>query len=416
MKKKNLLFVSIAFPPKNDAEGLQVAKYLKYIIREGYNQFNIDVVTSKVNTLNMFHDLSLEHSAIGIRQSIELPIFENRYINFFFKKIIPIILHLPDSKFMFHLQSYKIPRLLQEYPDLIYSRSFPTSSAVMAYKLKQYYKIPWIMHLSDLWADCPFTPYNGKYCQKIERKCFELADIISVTSESTCEFYKKKYQYLSEKIVFFPNVFDLENTKTFFSPYKREKLRIVYTGSFAGTRSPAFFLEAVSILPEEKKEKIEVIFSGDIDRKNLSVINRYQNNNWFSYYGIVEYASSLELQCSADVLLLIDSPVEQQHLRVFFPSKILDYILARRPILALVYSESETERVVKNNMLGTSIEYNDVTSISNHLSWLVESKGSEYFDNRSIIPMYEAAYNAKRLIKLFNSTLADKNEQINNYY
>ena len=79
---KSILFVSIAFPPKFDAEGLQVAKYLKYLLREGGGHFDIDVVTSRMPTLNMSYDPSLESASIGIRQRIELPIFENKYSNF----------------------------------------------------------------------------------------------------------------------------------------------------------------------------------------------------------------------------------------------------------------------------------------------------------------------------------------------
>ncbi|MCI5122847.1 MAG: hypothetical protein D3908_17000, partial [Candidatus Electrothrix sp. AUS4] len=94
---KSILFVSIAFPPKFDAEGLQVAKYLKYLLREGGGHFDIDVVTSRMPTLNMSYDPSLESASIGIRQRIELPIFENKYSNFILRKLIPWVVQRPDS-------------------------------------------------------------------------------------------------------------------------------------------------------------------------------------------------------------------------------------------------------------------------------------------------------------------------------
>jgi hypothetical protein len=46
----------------------------------------------------------------------------------------------------------------------------------------------------------------------------------------------------------------------------------------------------------------------------------------------VEYEESLQEMRSADGLLIIDAPFEQS---VFFPSKLVDYLWARRPILAL---------------------------------------------------------------------------------
>ena len=65
---KNILFVSIAFPPKSDAEGIQVAKYLKYLLRVSKGKFNIDAVTSRQPTLNMTYDASLESSLEGVRE------------------------------------------------------------------------------------------------------------------------------------------------------------------------------------------------------------------------------------------------------------------------------------------------------------------------------------------------------------
>jgi glycosyltransferase involved in cell wall biosynthesis len=412
----SILFVSIAFPPKSDAEGLQVAKYLKYLLREGRDQFAVDVVTSKLPTLNMPYDSSLQTASIGIRQSVELPIFENKYTNFLLRKLVPWGVQSPDSKFSFHWQSFRVPNLLHKPPSLIYSRSFPPSSAMMAYKLKQHYKIPWIMHLSDPWADCPLTPYKGKsmvYNQKAEAECFKSADAICVTSQKTLEFYKRKYSRLNKRIEFFPNVFDSEDI---VSPDKnnvvnKTKLRIVYTGSLIGDRSPEPFLIALFSLPKEKQNDFEIIFLGDSDRKNKAILDRYRCD-CLTYYGVIEYQKALEFQRSADVLLLIDMPVKQPELRVYFLSKILDYIIAKKPILALIENGSESQSVIQKYGLGTCIERYNIESIREHLVWLLSSRDSDYFNGREIMPEYDASYNAKRLIELFKEFLKlDKNKQ-----
>lgn len=407
---KNILFVSIAFPPKSDAEGLQVAKYLKYLLRESKGKFNIDAVTSKQPTLNMTYDASLESSSEGVRQIVEIPIYENRYTNWLFRKIAPWAVNVPDSKFSFHLQANSVFKQLSNKPDLIYSRSFPTSSAVMAYKLKMHYDVPWVLHLSDLWADDLETLYTGRlmsYQQKIEGICFKAADAVCVTSEMALAFYVKKYGKTNARIEYFPNVFDIEDcfpTENKHTAIKHGKLRIVYTGSLAGDHSPEPFLKAVQSLSRDRQDELEIIFAGEMDSRNRAIFDHYKCE-CISYVGIVDFHKSLEIQRSADVLLMLDLPVEPPEMRMCFQSKMLDYIIAKHPILAIVENDSQTQRVIEKHRLGTCIERHNFTAISDHLLWLLANRDDGYFSARELIMEFDAGINAKRLVELFDEHL-----------
>jgi hypothetical protein len=101
---KSILFVSIAFPPKFDSEGLQVAKYFKYFQKKTEGKFYIDVVTSSVPTLFMPVDISLKRVDSGYRQKVTIRIFENKYFNYILRKIYPALVHRPDSKHTFFRQ------------------------------------------------------------------------------------------------------------------------------------------------------------------------------------------------------------------------------------------------------------------------------------------------------------------------
>jgi glycosyltransferase involved in cell wall biosynthesis len=409
---KNVLFVSIAFPPKSDAEGLQVAKYLKYLLRESKHLFNIDAVTSASPTLNMSHDMSLASAGHGVRQTIELPIYENRYGNYLIRKLLPWAARIPDQKFTFHLQSERVVNELTAKPHLIYSRAFPLSSAVMAHKLKKEYRVPWIMHLSDPWADCPERNYNGisRVVQnRLELDCFEAADVICVTSKKTREFYARKYAELAPRIEYFPNVFDLEDAIA--DSYANEwfpldgKIRIVHTGSLAGMRSVGPFLKALSQLSPEILNRIDVLFVGPADSANLAEFKRWKLP-CVRRCGQVEYRASLEIQRSADLLLMIDFTIDDPNLRMFFPSKMLDYILAERPILALSSEGSEIQEVVRAQNLGTCISQDDAAEIGKYLTSFVTT------DNRGRRPLihttgeiYSAQYNSKRLVNLFQELI-----------
>ena len=145
--KKKVLFISIAFPPKGDPECIQTGRYFRYMSLD--DNFSIDVVTSENPTLFMPVDISLADYVKVTGQLIEIPIFESKYLNFLLRKTFPFLLEKPDSKMTFHLQWRDVIKKLKSKPDLIYSRSYPLSSTLMAHKLSHHLRIPWVLHLSD---------------------------------------------------------------------------------------------------------------------------------------------------------------------------------------------------------------------------------------------------------------------------
>lgn len=406
---KSVLNVSIAFPPKFDSEGLQVAKYYKYLTGAcGDEEIALDVVTSAIPTLNMHYDSALESAAQGIRQTVSVKIFENKYTNYLLRHLWPTLAFNPDPKFTFHWQWKSVVRQLKTRPDLIYSRSFPSSSAIMAMKLKEHYGVPWIMHLSDPWADCPDVDYRGgarAHNQRLERRVFEAADVISLTSHKTMEFYQNKYPELNKRYEFYPNVYDpVDVPERSASPAtKGRKLRLVHTGGLAGTRNPEPFLKALSSLSPEIQSQLEVVFAGWVDRESTRIINTYACD-CFSYIGPLEsYKDAIKLQQSADVLVLIDFPVAQPDLRVYFLSKLLDYQITGKPVLGITDKNSECQKFIESEG-GNCFDRSEVDGIRKYLEWLVEIKESDetnFFDLRPLRTEYDAKLNAGRLAQLF---------------
>ncbi len=402
----SLLFVSIAFPPKYDSEGLQVAKYFKYLSEEcKVNGVPIDVVTSAVPTLFMPVDNSLKDADSGYRQKIELFIRENKYWNFICRRIAPHLIDRPDSKHHFFHQWKKVVKQLKEKPSIIYSRSFPTSSAVMAMKLKEFYKVPWVMHLSDPWVDDPTIKLSSKAIKinsEFEVQCFEKADKICLTSDQTIDFYALKYPQHKHKLTFFPNVYDSVDIPEKSIKNTNEKLRVVYTGGMAGVRSPEPFLKAILQLPENVKSNIEFIFSGFADRNNAAIFDKYKDESIRFIGSKGTYKEAIQLQQTADVLLLIDFPIKERKLRMFFLSKLLDYMIARRYIVA-TSGEGSACRQIIDGKLGKCFAEGEVEAIRDHFIFLLDKfkKDPSFFEIDGIDPIYDAKYNAKRLFGLF---------------
>lgn len=398
-----ILFVSIAFPPKGDPESIQTGRYVRYLQRTG---LKIDVVTSAIPTLFMPYDPSLEEYAVVKNEKIIIPIFENKYLNFLIRKSAPWLLERPDSKFTFHRQWRKVVRSLTVHPEVIYSRSFPLSSAIMGLHLSSYYNVPWFLHLSDPWTESALHRLSSRsshYHKSMERACFERAARISFTSEKTVELYSKKYPEYQEKIVCFPNVFDpcMKVVEDGLRSKKNNKFRIVYTGGLANTRTARSFLEAIVLLNSRNSDfghDIEVVFAGDMDTHNRSLFTK-SYNGIVKHTGIVNSSEAFALQQSADVLLVIDSEIRDREKAVFFPSKLLDYAVLQKHILAITDPGSTTDTFVRNHG-GVCFGHRDVTGVA---AW-IEKQVTKFKSQAGYTAMtyqlneyYSAEFQARRL-------------------
>lgn len=402
--RKKILFISIAFPPKNDPEGLQVAKYFHYL--QKHEDLQIDVVTSANPTLYMPCDSDLEAYAVGVHQLISVPLKENRYVNFIRNRLGLQGTVFPDTREAFHKQYRKVLKELKQKPDLIYSRADPKSSSILAYKIHEEFNVPWILHMSDPWADCPVEKMSGSQYKKHdewERKCIESADVITLTSIPTVEFYKKKYPGLASKFQFYPNVYEniKDNDSKLEEDFSERKFRIVYTGGIVEPRNPSFFLSPLNEIYKANPDianQIEVIFAGDADAKCRAEFTSY-NFPFVRWIGRVSYEEALRLQKSADYLLLIDNPIKNPEMAMFFSSKLLDYMVARKRILALTVKDSATDLAMKD-LEGDVCDYEDIQGIKEAILSALHAfkKGDkDYLTNERVPEKYEASYNADRL-------------------
>lgn len=405
---KNLLFVSIAFPPKNDPECIQTGKYFKYLAKS--KNYNIDVVTSKSPTLFMPEDVSLGDYSNGIRQLFEIRIFENKYLNFIIRKLFPNTLNIPDSKFTFNFGFKKIVNKLKEKPNVVYSRSFPMSSTYLASRLANFYNIPWIMHLSDPWLDNPLHNYTIKTKRKLElkeRAYFEQAKIITVTSSLTKNIYVNKYPEFKNKIKFLPNVFDPDDIDL-NQKIDNSKLRFVYTGGLSSKRSAKLLLDVINEINDTDKsllKNVEFIFAGQFDRKNKAMINDIKLKNIINK-GLVSYNSSIKIQKSAHVLLIIEAKLNSDKEAVFFPSKLLDYFILKRHIIAITHNKSQIRKVLQKTN-SKCFEHNEFKSLYNHILYLINNynaKDYSIFKGDTLINMdYSAELNAHKLSVIIDS-------------
>jgi glycosyltransferase involved in cell wall biosynthesis len=402
---KKILFVSISAPPKNAPESLQVAKYLKYLAEA--NQ--VTLVTSKISGGWRPKDAGLEKHLKNINKLIEVPVWDNRLQHFIYKKFLPDKLSKPDEDAPFHWKFNQVRKQLNGYvPDIIYSRSTPLSSHFLAYKLFLLYKKPWILHLSDPWVDNPYNKFTEKelvFHAYWEKEFFQAAAKITLTSQKTLSFYRNKYPEFINKFELSPNVYDPEEVVDV--PFQfRQKLTFVHTGRLYGSRSCIPLIKAIELLVKSRPDadkNIEFLFAGFCDEANLKALEG-NKLNCIKYLGPVSFSEALDLQRKANMLVMIDGNEENELMGLFFPSKMLDYAIAGRKIIAITTAGSTTEEIITGKY-GACFRHHDITGLASFL----DNTYTHFLQNDAVFfkpgPV-PAEYSAKTVVENLNQLIS----------
>lgn len=394
--------VALAFPPKMDAEVLQSAKAHKYL--SALPQTNVQVITSR-ETANPLSLVSPDITQDTNRTNFAL--FTNRYVNYAALRWFPQWTSRPDIKGHAVRKCGAIAAALPIRPDIVISRSYPITAALIGRDLADHFNVPWIMQLSDPWVLSPLHPkgYAVDWNANKEAACFERADLITFTSQRTLQRYEDRYPEARARMRYFPNTFDPDDICD--NPWsKGDRMRLVYTGTLGDTRTPNDFCDAVERFLAQRPEAapdIEVILAGHASRSVRTYLA--SKTAYLNYLGPVSFARSMELLRSADMLVVIDNAFARDRnvppgSYEFFPSKLLDYMLAQRPILAITEPGSLSQEVIAEQGLGSSFPHGHVSDIASELErrWLMWRRSDrETFEVDARSDVYDAHQNALRL-------------------
>ncbi|WP_373869903.1 glycosyltransferase [Nitratireductor aestuarii] len=185
---------------------------------------------------------------------------------------------------------------------------------------------------------------------------------------------------------------------------KGPEFSIVYAGTLGGSRRPDVLCEAVERLFERApnaRDQLRLIFAGHADRATRRYLT--QKRAYVRWLGPLSFPDSMKLIRSADMLVLVDnfvSPGIDAGPYEFFPSKLLDYMVAQRPILAITSTGSIAREIIGRHKLGSSYGHNECYAVSEEIekAWREWQNGSSsFFQVDGQTEMYDARRGAERL-------------------
>ena len=259
--------------------------------------------------------------------------------------------------------------------DCLFTSIVPGISHIAGYKIKKKHpNVKWIASFSDPFKGSPykktdnsdqsifykiafnvgaFCLYNNRYEEAAVKNADELIFICEEQRDFTLKQYPD-YEELLKKSVIYPLTYIPEwkmYTELLDAPKVRhETKQAVHLGRLYGLRKIDSFLEALRELNTEishLEEKIVFHQYSEIQAADVKKVHDYGLEKVFVMHDKVTYRQSVEIMKEADILVLFDTLMPEAEIQPYLPSKIVEYLMLKKPILGICDPNSPSYRILK---------------------------------------------------------------------
>lgn len=294
--------------------------------------------------------------------------------------------------------------------DVLVTFGQPMTDHLAGLRVKRKTGVRWIAHFSDPWADNPFDS-RAKDWLASEAAVLQSADLAVFTSQETIDLvYAKHPEAWRAKARVLPHAYD--GSLYPHAGGKNDHVTVRYLGNLFAGRGPEPLFEALMILQRRSPEllprvRFEFIGEAPMDLRNNPLLAQLPPQ-CVTFLPKVGYLQSLALAKSADLLLNIDAPATTS---VFLPSKLIDYVGARRPIFGI--SPAGTAAKLIRSLGGWVADPMQPEQVADQLSMAlacVEQRPvEETWGNAAV----QIAYEASAVAALFERMIAELTNQRN---
>jgi hypothetical protein len=237
-------------------------------------------------------------------------------------------------------------------PALIYSRSHPPASHLVAIELVRgpFAGVPWIAHFTEPWSLHPYyrSPITRRALRLREQDVMAAATQLVFGTEALRDAMTASAADLLAKSHVVRSPAEWPHAETSPSPLQAQpgSRVLAHVGSLHAARSPLPLFEGLAELQRTDsalQPRLEAWLVGSYDQTHAGLAEQLGVAECVRRSAPLPYAQSLAVMRSADVLLVLDTPAKDN---VFLPTKLTDYLAARKPILALTSPGSLTAKVM----------------------------------------------------------------------
>lgn len=244
----------------------------------------------------------------------------------------------------------------KQKPDVVWASSPPIFVGLGGWLLAKLLGCKFALDIRDIWPDSAVAAgqisdsgFAYKVGRWMEKFLYRHADVITCVARPMKEYIQ---QFTNTKVEVIYNGVEVSADQKKMDPGKTDCLaeaasfedsnKILYAGNFGHVQQLDLLIKAFAQLNKEKlKKKWELFFvGGGAQEENLiSLVRSLNLGNWVHFLGFVPKQEVFGYLKSADVLFI--HLQESEVLQLTIPSKVFDYMLADRPLLAGIYGEGK---------------------------------------------------------------------------
>jgi glycosyltransferase involved in cell wall biosynthesis len=308
--------------------------------------------------------------------------------------------------------------------DAIWASGGPWSNHLAAIAIGHIAHLPVVLDFRDVWAPGPPGGSRSHWRQwwdhRLERLSVGQAAAVVVVMESMAEDLRTRHpSFPGQRIICIPNGFDPgQNSGEPASWNGRGPLTLLYTGQMGGFRSARYLLQALQYglrLGRLAPDQVRVNFVGANSPDSWGkCLGDYIEE--LGLEGVVEasepvaYSEVQRLQAQADALIVFKGRGEALPGGAL-SSKIIDYLGAHRPILALAPQDSAIYNFIVHTGTGICAEPENLDDILSKIEELVQTRGRNLRRNEAEIRSYSRVEQTRRLAELLHELVGGHREK-----
>lgn len=270
---------------------------------------------------------------------------------------------IPDARMFWIKPSvHYLEKYLEENPvDLIISSGPPHSMHMIALALKKKTAIKWISDFRDPWTDIdyfhqlPLTKRAAKKHHALEQEVLKKSDAVVVVGKTM----KENYEPFNKNTVVLANGYDCEIALN--SVDLDKKFSITHIGLMNEDRNPTILWQALQEISQEIEgflQDLEIQLIGKVDPV---VVNALELKGLFSATKQISYVPHNEVQMyqqKSQILLLAVNKVPSA--KGIVTGKIFEYLVAKRPILAIGPEDGDLAEILQETQAGTIVGFENL--------------------------------------------------------